>query len=50
MYVIVLSGGLELIEKYSQLKYTIDSTGRIIIDEDSLEALQNGLQKMALDT
>lgn len=41
---------LELIEKYSQLKYTIDSTGRIIIDEDSLEALQNGLQKMALDT
>lgn len=41
---------LELIEKYSQLKYTIDSTGRIIIDEDSLEALQNGLQKIALDT
>lgn len=41
---------LELIEKYSQLKYTIDSTGRIIIDKDSLEALQNGLQKIATDT
>lgn len=41
---------LDLIEKYSQLKYTVDSTGRIIIDEDSFEALQNGLQKMATDT
>ena len=41
---------LKLIEKYSQLKYTIDSTGRIMIDKDSLEALQNGLQKMATDT
>ncbi len=41
---------LDLIEKYSQLKYTVDSTGRIIIDEDSFKALQNGLQKMATDT
>lgn len=41
---------LKLIEKYSQLKYTIDSTGRIMIDKDSLEALQNGLQKIATDT
>lgn len=41
---------LDLIEKYSQLKYTVDSTGRIIIDEDSFKALQDGLQQMATDT
>ncbi len=41
---------LDLIEKYSQLKYTVDSTGRIVIDEDSFKALQNGLQEMAIDT
>ena len=30
--------------------FIVEETGRIIIDEDSFKALQNGLQKMATDT